>query len=98
MSTKAFKAVGPLIGPLSKEILEPFSRVDIVVKVALGDLIGCSGIDGLNEIMDEKILVPEVNGCLADIYYTVCSSTAGDSGVGVDGEIHIRVQAEIERF
>jgi hypothetical protein len=98
MGEKIFKANAPLSGPLTKPMLEAFDRVDVIITVSLGDLINCPGIDGLNEIMDEKTLEPEVNGCLADIRYTVCGSTPGDPDNGVDGDIHIRVQAEIERF
>lgn len=91
-----FRGLTILTAPITKEKLGKRTAVDILVSIGLGDLIDCGDIDGINELMDERVL--SLNGRLADIHYTVAGCIAGEPDPGVSGEVIIRVRAEVERF
>lgn len=94
--SKIYKRVRPLKEPLTEKQLAKADEIDVPIRVDISDLISCGGIDGLNDLMDERVM--NINGCIADIRYTVAGCANGNPKNGLDGDVVIRVQAIIERF
>lgn len=93
---KTFKRIRPLTKPLTEKQLKGYDELDVPILVDISDLIDTGGLDGLNDLMDERVMA--IDGCIADINYCVIGFRKGKPFVGLDGEVIIRVQATIERF
>jgi len=85
----------PVEQPLTEKDLKGYDEVDVVMEIDLGDIIDCGGIDGFNDIADEKITGYQAGAMLADIRYEVVGITpARDDGYGA---VKVRVRAQLER-
>jgi hypothetical protein len=87
----------PLEEPLKASTLDKLDKVSVIVPLTLSELLG-HNIDGLNELMDIRILGEDFNGSLEDIYYSIVGHLVEDTDGGCEGICYIWVRAEIARY